>query len=63
MCGEVWPEHSSPDTDVHGASTGTGVATVMWAASVQRRLRLVDASGVRRMVFDRPDIADVAVRK
>jgi hypothetical protein len=46
MCGEVWPGHSSPDTDVHGALTDTGEATVMWPASVQSRLQLaVDASG------------------
>jgi hypothetical protein len=31
MCGEVWPGHSSPDTDVHGALTDAGEATAMWA--------------------------------
>jgi hypothetical protein len=61
MCGEVWPGHSSPGTDVHGALTDAGEATAMWArgdprhmvrgnrvrsASVQSRLQLVvDASG------------------
>jgi hypothetical protein len=61
MCGEVWPGHSSPDTDVHGALTDAGEATAMGVrgdprhmvrgnrvrpASVQGRLELVvDASG------------------
>jgi hypothetical protein len=29
MCGEVWPGHSSPDTDVHGVLTDAGEATAM----------------------------------
>jgi hypothetical protein len=61
MCGEVWPGHSSPDTDVYGALTDAGEATAMGVrgyprhmvrgnrvrpASVQSRLQLVvDASG------------------
>jgi hypothetical protein len=61
MCGEVSPEHSSPDTDVYGALTDAGEATAMGVrgnprhmlrgnrvgpASVQSRLDLVvDASG------------------
>ncbi len=27
MCGEVWPGHSSPDTDVYGALTDASEAT------------------------------------
>jgi hypothetical protein len=47
MCGEVWPGHSSPDTDVYGVLTDAGEAAAMGVRGYPRAIWFVGtASGL-----------------